>query len=164
MVKAIAVLVILVGAATTFVLSLVKHRRATELAASRWRERPTLGDDEFVKACGLPDEPLMIEVALAARRVIAELGTVPAGTIRPDDSFARDLVQLPYWDSLEWMGLVIGIEAELGDRVNITELCFDEAMAAARSQSSDLRVKHVVRAIAMAATIQQTGPALREHA
>lgn len=152
MVKTIAVLAILVGAALSFVLSLRKHRRATELAATRWRERPTMGDGEFVKACEVPDDPLRIEVALAARRVIAELGTVPAETIRPDDSFAHDLVQLPYWDSLEWIGLVIGIERELDDRVIITEQVFDEAMRMARSQSSDLRVGHLVRAMALAAT------------
>jgi hypothetical protein len=62
---------ILVGAVTTFVLSLRKHRRATELAASCWRERPKMSDGEFVKTCEIPDDPLMIQVALAARRVIA---------------------------------------------------------------------------------------------
>jgi hypothetical protein len=111
-----------------------------------------MGDGEFLEACEIPDDPLMIEVALAARRAIAELGTVPAETILPDDSFVYDLVQLPYWDSLEWMGLVLGIERELEDRVIITEPRFDEAMRAARSQSSDLRVRHVVRAMALAAT------------
>jgi hypothetical protein len=160
MVKTIAVLAILVGAATSFVLSLRRHRRATELAASLWRERPTMGDGEFVKACEIPGEPLMVEVALAARRVIAELGTVPAETIRPDDSFAQDLVHLPYWDSLDWLGLVLGIERELGGRVIITEHPFDEAMRAARSRSSDLRVRHVVRAMALAATFAPKGMTL----
>jgi hypothetical protein len=150
--KTLAVLAILVGAATTFVLSLRKHRRTTELAASRWRERPTMGDGDFVKGCEIPDDPLTVEVALAARRVIADLGTVPTETIKPDDSFGHDLVQLPYWDSLEWVGLVIGIERALDDRVIITEHRFDEAMRTARSQSSDLRVRHVVRALALAAT------------
>jgi acyl carrier protein len=152
MAKAMAVLAILVGAATSFVFSLRKHRRTTELAASRWRDRPTMADSEFLGACEIPDDPLMIEVALAARRVIAELGTVPVKTIKPDDSFAHDLVQLPYWDSLDWIGLVLGIERELGDRVVITEQCFDKSMRTARSQSSDLRVGHVVRAMALAAT------------
>jgi acyl carrier protein len=152
MVRTIAVLAILVGAAISFVLSLRKQRRATELAASRWRERPTMDDGEFLGECEIPDDPLMVEVTLAARRVIAELGTVPAETILPDDSFVSDLVQLPYWDSLEWMGLVLGIERELGDRVIITEPRFDEAMRAARRQSSGLRVGHVVRAMALAAT------------
>jgi acyl carrier protein len=96
----------------------------------------------------------MIQVALAARRVIAELGTVPAETILPDDSFVYDLVELPCWDSLDWLGLVLGIERELGGRVIITESPFDEAIRAARWQSSDLRVRHVVRAIAVAVTDQ----------
>ncbi len=160
MAKTIAVLVVLIGAVTTFVLSLRNHSKATRLAACRWRERPTMGDGEFIQACEIPDEPLRAEIALAARRVIAELGTVPAETIRPDDSFAHDLVHLPYWDSLEWMGLVLGIEGELGGRVNITEDCFDEAMRAARSESLDLRVKHIVRAVALGATSAPTEASL----
>lgn len=164
MAKTIVVLAALVGAGTTFVLSLRKHRRATELAASRWRERATMGDGEFLEACEIPDDPLMIDVALTARRVIAELGTVPAETIRPDDSFAHDLVQLPYWDSLEWLGLIMGIERELDDRAIITEECFDDAMRAARGQPSDLCVKHIVRAVAMAATVQPPKASLREQA
>lgn len=152
--KTIAVLALLVGAATMFVLSLRRHRRATELAASHWRERPRMGDGEFLKACEIPDDPLTVEVALAARRVIADLGTVPTETIKPDDSFAHDLVQLPYWDSLEWMGLVMGIERELDDRVIITEQGFDEAMRVARGLSKGLRVRHVVRAMAIGATDQ----------
>ena len=103
-----------------------------------------MGDGEFIKACEIPDEPFLVGIALAARRIIAEPGTVPAETIRPDDTFAHDLVQLPFWDSLEWMGLVLGIEGELGSRVNITEDCFDEAMRAARSEALDLRVRHIV--------------------
>ena len=85
-----------VGSAPMFVIWLLMHRRATRLAACRWRGRPPIGDDEFLKACEIPDEPLRITVALAARRVIGELRTVPAETIHPNDSFAHDLVHLPY--------------------------------------------------------------------
>jgi hypothetical protein len=56
------------------------------------------------------------------------------------------------------MGFVIGIERELDDRVIITEECFDEAMRSARSQSSDLRGRHVVRAMALAATDHLRSP------
>lgn len=148
-----AILAILFVTATFvwFVVSLVRHRRATRLAACRWRERPPMSDDDFLRACEIPDEPLRVAVALAARRVIAELGTVPPETNRPDDSFAHDLVRLPFWDSLDWMGLVLGIEEKTGDRVIVSEPCIDEAVRAARNESSDLRVRHVVRALALAA-------------
>ncbi len=161
--KTIAALALLVGAATTFVLSLRKHRTTTELAARRWHERPTMDDGEFVKACEIPDEPLRVEIALAARRAIAELGTVPAETIRPDDSFAHDLVQLPYWDSLEWMGLVLGIERQFEGKVVLDDSVIGDAVKLAGGRLSELRVKHVVRSLALTATVQHLNASLREE-
>ena len=147
--RAFAILAILVGSAAVFVIWLLLHRRATRLAARRWRGRLPIGDDDFLRACEIPDEPLRINVALAARRVIAELGTVPAETIHPDDSFAHDLVQLPYWDSLDWLDFIFRVERESEQKVPRPVL--DEAAMFAWGRDADLRVKHVVRAIAMAA-------------
>ena len=149
--KAVEVLAILVGSAAMFVIWLLMHRRATRLAACRWRGRPPIGDDQFLKACEIPDDPLRINVALAARRVIGELGTVPAETIHPDDSFAHDLVQLPYWDSLDWLDFIFRVELECQQRVPRPVL--DEAVTFTGRQYGELRVKHVVRAVAMSAMI-----------
>jgi hypothetical protein len=150
--KAILAALFVISTTVWTVLRLVRHRKATRLAACRWRDRPPMDDDDFLKGCEIPDEPLRIEVALAARRVIAELGTVPPETIRPDDSFARELVQLPFWDSLDWLDLVLLIEEKLGGRVIFPEPYLDDAVRAARGELSDIRVKHVVRSLALAAT------------
>src|SRR5690242_13642084 len=136
---------ILVATVMALIAWLLMHRRATRLAARRWRERPAMGDDEFLKECEIPDEPLLISVALAARRVIGELGTVPADTIHPDDSFAHDLVHLPFWDSLDWLDFIFRVELECGQKVPRPVL--DEALTFTGIQFADLRVKHVVRAV-----------------
>jgi acyl carrier protein len=142
---------VMIGLFIWTVISLRKHHRATLLAAERWRGRPTMGDGEFLMQCEIPDEPLRKSVALAARRVIAALGTVPPETIRPDDTFAKDLVQLPFWDSLEWMCLIMGIEEEFEGKVLVTESCIDDAVKLAGGRHSELKVKHVVRAMAQSA-------------
>jgi hypothetical protein len=51
-----AILATLLVTATTvwFVVSLRRHRRATLEAACRWRERPTMGDDEFLEGARSP--------------------------------------------------------------------------------------------------------------
>jgi hypothetical protein len=147
--KVVEVLAVLGGSIALFVIWLLMHRRATRLAACRWRGRPPMGDDEFLKQCEIPDDPLRISVALAARRVIGELGTVPAETIHPDDTFAHDLVHLPYWDSLDWLDFIFRVERESQRRFPRSVL--DEAAMSTCERDANLRVKHVVRAIAMAA-------------
>jgi hypothetical protein len=147
--KVVEVLAVLGGSVALFVIWLLMHRRDTRLAACHWRGRPPMGDDDFSKLCEIPDEPLRISVALAARRVIGELGTVPAETIYPDDTFAHDLVQLPYWDSLDWLDFIFRVERE--SQRKLPRSALDVAAMSSGGRDADLRVKHVVRAIAMAA-------------
>ncbi len=149
--ETIQVLAILAGIASVSVIWLLMHRRATRLAACRWRGRPSIGDDDFLKGCEIPDEPMRINVALAARRVIGELGTVPAETIHPDDSFVHDLVQLPYWDSLDWLNFIFRVGLECQQKV--PRPVFDEAVGIPWGRDTDIRVKHIVRAVAMSAMV-----------
>jgi hypothetical protein len=130
-----------------------RHVRAALEASDRWRTGPTMGDGEFLMRCEVPDEPFAAAVALAARRVIADLGSVPPETIRPEDSFARDLVALPFWDSLDWFGFLLDVERACGPGVRLPGCSvIDEATAMAGGHYKDLRVRHVVRATALAAT------------
>jgi hypothetical protein len=149
--KAVQLLIVLAVVAIAFILWLLMHRRATRLAASRWRDRTPVSDHEFLRGCEIPDEPLMIEVALAARRVIAELGTVPPETIRPNDTFTHDLVQLPFWDSLDWMDFIFRVERECLLKVSRPLFC-EGAIDSFKAQDSDLQVRHVIRAVALSAT------------
>ena len=159
--KAIGLITYLVASFAVLTVWLLMHRRATRLAACRWRQRPPMNDDEFLRACEIPDEPIPINVALTARRVIGELATVPAETIQPDDSFLHDLVQLPYWYSLDWLDFIFRVE-RLCQR-KVPRPVFDETAASFGGWAGDLRVKHVVRAVAVAATHCAKMPSSDEH-
>jgi hypothetical protein len=50
------------------------------------------------------------------------------------------------------MGLVLGIEQQFGGEVVLDDSVIFDAIGAARRESSDLRVRHVVRALALAVT------------
>ncbi|AGA30152.1 hypothetical protein Sinac_6042 [Singulisphaera acidiphila DSM 18658] len=119
-------------------------------------------DGEFLMRCKIPDEPLKAQVALAARRAIAQLGTVPTETIRPDDRFAHDLVQLPFWDSLDWLGYIIEVEQPFEGKVVFDSSVIDEAVKLAGGRPLELRVKHVVRATVLAASYRPEKAVLYE--
>ena len=122
-----------------------------------------MDDDVFLKACEIPDEPLRIGVALAARRTIAELGTVPAETILPSDTFAHDLVELPFWDSLDWLHFIFSVERRSDGTFKLPYgSLIDEAIKLAGGSHSDLQVKHVVKATALAATRYPKKPLVDE--
>jgi hypothetical protein len=151
MLKAAALLTVVVVSVVVFVVWLMMHRKATRLAATRWRERPPMSDRAFLAACEIPDESLPIELALAARRVIAELGTVPAETILPDDTFAHDLVQLPFWDSLDWMDFIFRVERECELKLSRPIFC-EVAINLIPRRGTDLQVRHVIMAVVVAVT------------
>ncbi len=143
---AAALAVIAVG----FIFLGIRQRRTTWSAACRWRERDLTNDEEFLRACEIPDDPLRIALALAARRAIAKLATVPPETIRATDTFARDLVELPFWDSLEWMGFILELEDECQRMTPCPDLRYD-AIDSLNVPFSDLQVRHVVKAVALSA-------------
>ncbi len=132
----------------------IRRRRTTWSAVCRWRERDLTNDEEFLRACEIPDDPLKIALALAARRAIAKLATVPPETIRATDTFARDLIELPYWDSLDWLGFIFEVERECGHRVPRT-IYLDDAVDPRKMPFSELQVRHVVKAVALSAIAQK---------
>jgi hypothetical protein len=149
--KAAAIVTVLVVSAVGLAVWLMLHRRATRLAASRWRERPPMSDRAFLIACEIPDELVPIEVALAARRVIAELGTVPSETILAHDTFAYDLIQLPFWDSLDWLDFIFRVERECQIKLSRPIFC-ESAIKWIPRRDRDLQVRHVIRAVVLAVT------------
>ncbi len=133
-----------------FIVWLLRHQDEIRANAKEWSSRPAMADEDFLKVCLVPEDPMQVEAALAARRAIASLATVPASTILPDDSFARDLVQLPFWDSLDWLGFLLETEVQSGLRIRlpggVVERAYEEA-----GGGDAVRVRHVVRAVASAA-------------
>jgi acyl carrier protein len=140
----------------------VRLHRANVQALARWRGRTPMADREFSRGCQIPDESFKVDVALAVRRAIADLGTVPAETIRPDDSFSRDLVQLPFWDSLDFLEFVLEVERRLEGKVKLPGSdVIDDLIKGSGGYDAEVRVEHVVRAI-VTAVCQPKKPVLDE--
>ena len=79
-------------------------------------------DDDFVRGRSLPTHPRSSAIALGVRAAIAELGKIDVAYIRASDRFDRDLVCLPFWGSLDTIGVVLALERNLG-----VTICDDEA-------------------------------------
>lgn len=114
----VCAIVPLVGIGATAASILLVHRRAKK-AAAEWAHRSCLSDAEFLAECDVPAKEFDQLVALAARREIASLATVPAETIRPEHLIQGDLGNLPFWDSLDWLGFVLEVERESGYEVRV---------------------------------------------
>lgn len=126
--------------------------RKNRQAVARWRGRPTMADRDFLRRCDIPDESRKADVALAVRRAIAGLGTVPAESIRPEDSILRDLADLPFWDRLDWLVFVLEVERHLEGKVKLPRTWIDDAVRRAGGYRAglDLRVEHIVQAVVAA--------------
>ena len=109
-----------------------------------------MSDRDFLQQCGPFPNELAEEVAVAARRAIAGLATVPSETICPKNSFADDLSDLPYWDSLDWLGFIFETERQMNYRVVISSQIVMDGIAKAGGYRR-LSVSDLIRATAMAA-------------
>jgi len=90
---------------------------AHRVAEYRLTHAPQESDD-FVRACNLPAHSQASAIALAVRDAIAELGAIDPVYIRADDSFDDDLATLPFWGSLDTVGVVLALEQHLSIRIS----------------------------------------------
>lgn len=88
--------------------------KVAEYSRSRTPQEPA----EFVRACALPDDPNRTSIALAVRDAIAELGEIDPLLVRADDSFDRDLVNLPFWGSLDTIAVILALEKHLKTKIS----------------------------------------------
>jgi hypothetical protein len=64
-----------------------------------------------------------------------------------------DLVELPFWDSFDWLGFVIEIEQQLHGEIALPgHEVLDAAIKMAGGSFAEVRVEHVVKATALAAS------------
>jgi hypothetical protein len=94
------------------------EQQVAEFCKDRSRE----SDKEFLAACCLPEEIDAARIAIAVRRVIANLGKVDAQFIRHDDKYPAQLGKLPMWDSIEWLEFFLQLEDELGVRISEAQM------------------------------------------
>ena len=99
--------------------------------------------DEFLDAMGIDRSSEFAKIALAARATLAELGCVPPDSITAADRFYPDLEKLPFYDSIDFLGVVLAVE-------DMLDICVsgDESAAIAESVAkgtvADV-VQHAVR-------------------
>jgi acyl carrier protein len=116
-------------------LRLLKSSHAKVAEFKKGRDRQS--DEEFLRELGVGDGAEEREVALAVRRAIASVGLVDPLYIRADDRERDELSMLPLWDSMDWVSLLLELEAEL--KLSIPD------KAAAQIKITDFSVRSCVR-------------------
>ncbi|MBK8268290.1 MAG: acyl carrier protein [Planctomycetes bacterium] len=61
-------------------------------------------------------------MALGARRTFAKVGKIDAASLRATDRFYPDLAELPLYDSLDILTIVLDMEQELGLKLDSEDL------------------------------------------
>jgi acyl carrier protein len=92
-------------------------RTAAEMAADFTATRESQSDQNFIAACGLPDDGIAWETAIAVRRSVAAYGMVSREYIAISDRYPDELINLSGWDSLDFLAWILELEKELDEPV-----------------------------------------------
>jgi hypothetical protein len=96
-----------------FVYSIRKIRRAERAEIGRFQQRTPLENDQFLSEIGVdPTSPEAV-IAVSARQAFADLGSVPAESLRASDRFYPELKRLPFYDSIDSLGILLELEKKL---------------------------------------------------
>ena len=98
-------------------LSLRRLRRQEDREIEKFEQRPRVERDEFLDTMGIDRSSKFAQIGTAARAKLAELGCVPPESIRASDRFFPDLQKLPFYDSIDFLEIVLTLEQELGIRI-----------------------------------------------
>ncbi|MFQ5730496.1 MAG: hypothetical protein ACE5KM_00940 [Planctomycetaceae bacterium] len=89
----------------------VRRRELREVR--RFESFPRTGDEEFLAALGIDRDSEDGEFALRLRDGLAMLGSVPGDSLRASHRFYPDLERLPYYDSPDYLALILLVEDRL---------------------------------------------------
>jgi hypothetical protein len=103
---------IFVPAGIFFALLLWQLRRKEKKAVQRFETFAPTPDAEFLEALQLSPSAPEAEIALAARRAFAKLGSVPPESLKPSHRFYPDLQKLPFYDSIDFLGIIFELEEQ----------------------------------------------------
>lgn len=78
---------------------------------------PPVGDADFVTSIGLQPASEPGQLAVQIRKALARLAEVPPESISASHRSDEDLSQLPFFDSLDVVGLLIAMEETLGSEI-----------------------------------------------
>lgn len=109
-------LISIVAALTLVVLGLsfwlIRRKEAREIA--RFEQRAGIEGSAFLAELGIPASSPLAEKVLAVRDRLAELGGVPPESLRATDRLSDELQHLPFYDSLDALGIMLILEDEFG--------------------------------------------------
>ena len=95
--------------------AMVRRRQIREIA--RFHESPRVSDADFLEVLGIDGDADDAGVALWLRDAVAALGSVPGDSLHPSQQFYPDLEQLPFYDSPDFLELIVLIEDGLNVQV-----------------------------------------------
>jgi acyl carrier protein len=108
------VFVLLIGAVVLWMVYAIRKIRRTERAEiGRFQQRTPLEDSEFLSEIGIDPTSPEAEVAVNARQAFADLGSVPAESLQASDRFYPDMEKLPFYDSIDSLGIILELEQKL---------------------------------------------------
>jgi len=119
MIPAWLIIIAVLACAVIAIYLAFRSIRRRELAEIKRFEAATPNtDDDFLIALGLSASSDDGRIALAIRSAIAELGQVPTTAIRANHRFFPDLEHLPFYDSIDFVGLILETETKTGVAIN----------------------------------------------
>lgn len=92
-------------------------RTAEEQAREFAKDRLGESDATFIVSCELPDDPIAHDTAIAVRRSVAKYGMIESDYILSSDRYPNELIALSGWDSIDFVGWMLELEAELKEDV-----------------------------------------------
>ena len=95
------------------VYALRKIRRTERAEIGRFQQRTPIEDSKFLSEIGIDPTSPEAEVAVNARQAFADLGSVPAESLQASDRFYPDLEKLPFYDSIDSLGIILELEQKL---------------------------------------------------
>lgn len=101
-----------------FAASMRSLRRAERAEVQRFQWRRPTADETFLEQVGIDPASPQAAVAPTARRVFAELGSIPPQSVRGPDRFYPDFQRLPFYDSVDALGILLQLESQLSIKIS----------------------------------------------
>lgn len=118
-----SILMAVVGAGILFfVLSLLWLRRRERRAIDRFNSRTPTEDADFLSELEIAPGTEEARLALSARRTFAKVGKIDVTSLRATDRFYPHMAELPLYDSLDILTIVLIMERELRVKLSSEDL------------------------------------------
>jgi hypothetical protein len=108
---------VLVVASVAMYVAIRAIRRGEIVEIKRFELAEPTDERKFLAELGLTADSQQARDAMAIRSAIAELGEVPSTSIRAEHRFFPDLKHLPFYDSIDFLGLILETEKKTNFKI-----------------------------------------------